>query len=74
MTSAINFVAALVEAYGIKKVKIGRFHENMCKNAHNSNQKVRKGVIEYFKALYKWTGDTILAIIENQLKPVQLVS
>ena len=75
MTSAITFVVALVEAYGINKVKVGDFNANMCQNAHNQNQKVRKAVIEYFKALYKWVGDVVvLDIIEDQIKPLQLVS
>jgi len=53
-------VAALVEHYGVKKIKIGEYAAQMVKNAQNTTPAVKNAAYEYYKAVYKWIGDAIL--------------
>ena len=74
VTSACTAIAALVESYGIKKVKVANFTEVMLKNASNANPACKTAAYDYYKGLYKWIGDAVLPQIEDKLKKIQVVS
>jgi len=60
MQSGCIAVAALLEAFGLKKVNIKHYSEQMLKNAGNTNPGVKNAAYDYYKAVYKWMGDAML--------------
>lgn len=74
LTSGIVALAALVECFGVKKVKIAQYGTNMLKNAQNTNPACKTAAYDYYKAVYKWIGDALLPQIEEKLKKAQMVS
>ena len=61
-------MASLVQNYGVKKIKIAEYAEQMLKNAAHTNPDCKKASYEYYKAVYKWIGDALLPQIEEKLK------
>lgn len=60
MTCGTMAVALLLENFGIKKVKIADFAEQMLKNAQNTNPACKNAAYDFYKACYKWIGEAIL--------------
>lgn len=67
-------LASLVSNFGVKKVKIAEYAEQMIKNAQNTNPDCKKNSYLYYKAVYKWIGEAIVPQIEDKLKKAQMVS
>ena len=44
----------------------------MLKNAQNANPACKKASYEYYKGVYKWLGEPIVAQIEEKLKKTQM--
>lgn len=74
LTSGNIALAALVENFGVKKIKIAEYGTNMLKNAQNTNPACKNAAYDYYKAVYKWIGDMLLPQIEEKLKKAQMVS
>jgi len=71
LTNGIIGLALLVEQYGVKKVKIQQYAEQMLKNAQNTNPGCKTASYEYYKGVYKWIGEALLPQLET-LKKAQL--
>jgi hypothetical protein len=74
MTSGTLAVAILLQNYGVKKVRIADFAEQMLKNAMNTNPDCKKAGYDFYKAMYKWIGEAVMPQIEDKLKKQQIVS
>jgi len=60
MTCGTQVVAELLKNFGIKKVRIPDYAEQMLKNAQNTNPACKNAAYDYYKAAYKWIGDALL--------------
>ena len=60
MTSGTIAISVLIANYGIKKMKIADYAEQMLKNAQNTNPACKNAAYDFYKATYKWIGDAIL--------------
>ena len=71
LTTAILAVASLIEHFSISKTGRLNYHQQMLKNAKNTDPECKAAVYQYYKAHYKWVGNKTLIHID-QLEEQQI--